>query len=66
MNSLQHDHFTLLDSIGNLHLRRYSSESNDDQSVYIVIPSLHPSRVAHQGKLIELSKAIYLMTAMKG
>ena len=66
MNSLQHDHFTLLDSIGNLHLRRYSSESNDDQSVYIVIPSLHPGRVAYQGKLIELSKAVYLMTAMKG
>ena len=27
---------------------------------------MHPGRVAHQGKLIELSKAVYLMTAMKG
>ncbi|KAI9172243.1 hypothetical protein HJFPF1_01738 [Paramyrothecium foliicola] len=49
MQSLQHDDYRLVDSVGNLHLRRYSSIPNDDQAVTIVIPSLHPGRVAYQG-----------------
>lgn len=60
----------LLDSVGQLLLRNYSSdllEAEDrDDGYVLVIPSLHPGRIAYEGSYQELSKAIFFMTTMIG
>jgi hypothetical protein len=62
ISSLRHDDFNLVEASGNLYVRRLSADYND---VVVVITSLHPGRIAYQGNLNKLIKALFMMTMMR-